>query len=146
MKALIQRVNRARVIVEEELIAQTARGLLVFLGVSKSDGIDEVEEIIDTLLHLRILADDEGKMNHSIIQQGGDILVVPEFTLYADCSSGRRPSFGKAGGYQHAQGVYRRLVENLSERSPGKVESGKFGAHMKVELENDGPVTLMIET
>lgn len=142
MRMVIQRVNHATVTVDGQQIGRIGRGLLVFLGVADTDNKEMVDKYVKKLAGLRIFEDAEGKTNLSIADVGGEVLVVSQFTLYADCKKGNRPSFTKAGSPEFANELYEYFKENCAETF-GKVESGSFGADMKVDLENDGPFTVL---
>ena len=142
MRMVIQRVNHATVTVDGQQIGRIGRGLLVFLGVADTDNKEMVDKYVKKLAGLRIFEDAEGKTNLSIADVGGDVLVVSQFTLYADCTKGNRPSFTKAGSPEFANELYEYFKEKCVETF-GKVESGSFGADMKVDLENDGPFTVL---
>ncbi len=145
MIALVQRVSRAKVTVEGQVTGQIGPGWLILLGVGKSDSNDTARWLADRVLGLRAFADDAGKMNRSVLDIRGELLVVSQFTLMADCLSGRRPSFTPAAPPEDANRLYEFLVILLKE-SGLKVETGIFGAHMDVELVNDGPVTFWIDS
>ena len=145
MKAVIQRVKNASVKVGGETAGEIGNGLLAFLGVSDEDGERECEKLADKISGLRIFSDENDKINLSVDNIGGDILVVSQFTLYADCRKGNRPSFVMAGRPDHAEKLYRYFSEALRSRIKGKVENGVFGADMKVSLLNDGPFTVVLE-
>ncbi len=142
MRMVIQRVNHATVTVDGQQIGRIGRGLLVFLGVADTDNKEMVDKYVKKLAGLRIFEDAEGKTNLSIADVGGEVLVVSQFTLYADCKKGNRPSFTKAGSPEFANELYEYFKEKCAETF-GKVESGSFGADMKVDLENDGPFTVL---
>ena len=142
MRMVIQRVNHATVTVDGQQIGRIGRGLLVFLGVADTDNKEMVDKYVKKLAGLRIFEDTEGKTNLSIADVGGEVLVVSQFTLYADCKKGNRPSFTKAGSPEFANELYEYFKEKCVETF-GKVESGSFGADMKVDLENDGPFTVL---
>ena len=145
MRALLQRVTRASVTVGEETIGSIGPGLVVFLGVGAGDTEADARLLADKLLQLRIFADDAGKFNRSALDTRVDILVVSQFTLYADARKGRRPSFTEAAPPALAESLYNRVVELL--RASGlTVETGRFAAHMRVELVNDGPVTIWLDS
>jgi D-tyrosyl-tRNA(Tyr) deacylase len=144
MRALLQRVTEARVTVDGAVTGAIGPGLLVLLGVSKQDTPAEADFVAQKILNLRIFEDQEGKMNRSVLDTGGSLLVVSQFTLYGDCRKGRRPSFDAAAPAAQARALYEYFVE-VTRRSL-KVETGIFQAHMSVSLTNDGPVTLIVET
>lgn len=144
MRIVIQRVLEARVEVEGRITGQIGKGLLIFLGVGKDDNRSIADHYIDKLLKLRIFADDMGKTNLSLKDLSGEVLVVSQFTLYADCRKGNRPDFIKAGSAVKAEELYEYFLEQIKERT-GKVESGEFGAEMKVTLVNDGPFTIILD-
>ena len=143
MKALIQRVNRAQVTVENEVIGKIDQGLLIFLGVEKTDTDAEIDYLVNKIVNLRIFSNDEQKFDKSLAEIKGQALIVSQFTLCANCSGGRRPDFIAAAPPVEAEKLYRQFVDKFKQTGIS-VETGKFGAYMKVELENDGPVTLMI--
>lgn len=145
MRACIQRVTEARVTVAGETVGQIGRGLLVLLGVGQGDGPEEAKWLAEKVAGLRIFEDDEGKMNRSLEEIGGEMLVVSQFTLYGDCRKGRRPSFVDAAPPETATRLYEQFVEII--RNLGiTVSTGRFREHMLVSLVNDGPVTLIVET
>jgi D-aminoacyl-tRNA deacylase len=137
-------VTRASVRVGDRVAGTIERGLAVLVGFTHTDALDHVEWMAEKLVGLRVFADDEDKMNRSIVDAGGAILVVSQFTLYGDAVKGRRPSFADAAPPEHAQPLYDRFVDGLRQRGV-RVETGEFGAAMQVEIVNDGPVTLWIE-
>ncbi len=145
MRAILQRVHHAEVRVDDAVTGAIDQGLLVFVGCGEGDTEDDADQLIETLIHLRIFADDDGKMNRSLIDVDGQLLVVSQFTLYADTSRGRRPSFMKAMDPGPAEALYDTFVERLEDRGID-VESGMFGEMMDVELCNDGPVTITLDT
>ena len=144
MKVVIQRVTRAQVTVEHEIIGQIGRGYLVLLGVAQDDDRATAQRIAKKLLGLRIFADENGKTNLSIKDVGGELLIVSQFTLCADTRHGNRPSFTTAGSPALANELYEYFIELCRQQVP-KVEHGSFGADMKVELVNDGPFTIILE-
>jgi len=146
VKALIQRVSRASVTVRGVSTGAIGKGLLVFLGVAPEDTPDDVTTLLHKILHLRIFEDDRGKMNLSLEQARGELLVVSQFTLLADTSRGNRPSFTAAASPEKARNLYDLFLGQAAARGTVPVASGSFGAHMDVELVNDGPVTLMLES
>lgn len=145
MRALLQRVTRAGVSVDGAVVGEIGAGLLILLGVAKPDTAVDAEFLAEKILNLRIFADAAGKMNLSLLDTQGGLLVVSQFTLYGDCRKGRRPGFDAAAPPDHARGLYEHFVE-IARRSGLRVETGVFRAHMEVSLINDGPVTLMLET
>jgi D-tyrosyl-tRNA(Tyr) deacylase len=145
MRAVIQRVRRAGVVVGDKTVGQIGPGLVVFLGVGKADGEEQVAWMVEKIAHLRLFEDVEGRMDRSLLEIGGEALVVSQFTLYGDVRKGRRPDFTAAAGSKEAEPLYLRFVQGLRGRGV-PVQSGLFGARMLVELENDGPVTLLVET
>lgn len=144
MKALIQRVKNASVAIEGKLYSSIDTGMLVLLGVEKSDTKENAEKLAQKLLNLRIFEDENEKMNFSIQDVSGEILVVSQFTLCADCRKGTRPSFDSAAAPEVANKLYEDFVKNL-KASGLKIETGKFRAMMDVSLVNDGPVTFLVE-
>jgi D-tyrosyl-tRNA(Tyr) deacylase len=145
MRALLQRVTQASVVVEGAIVGKIDAGLLILLGVAKPDTVAEAAFLVDKALNLRIFADADGKMNRSLLDTQGSLLVVSQFTLYGDCRKGRRPGFDAAAPAEQARVLYESFVE-IARRSGLRVETGVFQAHMEVALVNDGPVTLMLET
>jgi D-tyrosyl-tRNA(Tyr) deacylase len=145
MKAVIQRVTRASVEVNGEVVGRIDAGLLVLLGVEKEDNDADAEYIADKLTELRIFSDANGKMNRSIVDIGGKLLIVSQFTLLGDTTKGRRPGFDRAAPPEHALALYERVVA-IGRNRGMHVETGRFGAHMRVSLENDGPVTFLLES
>lgn len=145
MIAVVQRVTGSRVRVQDETVAEIGPGLLVLLGVSQSDSEKDADYLADKLVHLRIFEDKNGKMNLSLLDTGGEMLVVSQFTLLGDCRKGRRPSFVQAAPPDRAEALYETFMDRV--RSNGvSVASGKFQAKMDVSLVNDGPVTLIVES
>lgn len=142
MLGLIQRVNDARVTVEGEIIGEISQGLLVLLGVEKDDSDAQLEKLLNKILNYRVFGDDKGHMNRSLLDIGGELLVVSQFTLAADTKKGLRPSFSSAAPPDLAEALYEKFVEQACESV--NVQAGRFGADMKVSLTNDGPVTFML--
>src|SRR5712691_1814420 len=145
MRALLQRVSRASVTVDEQVVGQIGQGLLVLLGVGQGDSEVQVKTLADKIVHLRIFGDDEGKMNRSLLDVGGQALVVSQFTLYADVRKGRRPSFTDTAPPSLAEPLVERFKDALATYGL-KVEGGVFGAYMEVELINSGPVTIWMDS
>ena len=147
MKALIQRVSEASVEVDGSRVAEIGRGFLILLGITHSDGPADVEKLARKIPALRIFEDEQGLMNKSVIDIGGAVIVVSQFTLYADTKKGNRPSFIEAARPEHAEPLYNELVRQLRlTLGPDRVGAGVFGAEMKVRLLNDGPVTIELRT
>ena len=143
MRVVLQRVTQASVKVDGEVIGAIGNGFLILLGVSDEDNETVADKMADKICKLRIFADENGKTNLSLTDVGGELLVVSQFTLYADCKKGNRPSFVKAGKPEHANALYEHFVEESRKYVP-KVEHGSFGADMQVELGNEGPFTLVL--
>ena len=145
MKPVIQVVTHATVLVDGGITGQIGPGLLVFLGVAEEDEQADLDKIVKKVTELRIFKDDAGKTNLSLQDVNGELLVVSQFTLLADCKKGRRPSFVKAGNPQKAEEMYEEFIRVCKDKVP-KVEHGVFGADMKVELLNDGPFTIVLDS
>jgi len=144
MRAVVQRVSKASVSVDGEVVGSIGRGLVVLIGVTQGDGEAEARFLAGKVANLRIFADDEGKFNRSAVDVNGEALVVSQFTLYADARKGRRPSFVRAAPPELAEPLIARFVSLLEENNL-HVETGVFGAMMMVEIHNDGPVTIILE-
>lgn len=144
MRAVIQRVKQASVVIDGEVVGEISQGLLVLLAVHVNDTSDKVEKMAGKLLKLRIFEDEQGKMNRSVEDIDGSLLVISQFTLYGDCSSGNRPGFTDSARPELAIPLYESVVTRLKE-SGLSVATGRFGADMQVSLVNDGPVTLMVD-
>ncbi len=145
MRAVIQRVTESSVTVDGCAIGSIGRGLLVLLGVGESDSTEEADYLAEKIVNLRIFEDKDGKMNLSLLEVGGEMLVVSQFTLLGNCLKGRRPSFVQAAAPEIANELYKYFVE-ISKQKGLRVQTGKFGAMMAVSLVNDGPVTLIVES
>jgi D-tyrosyl-tRNA(Tyr) deacylase len=145
MRAVVQRVRGASVRVGGEEVAKIHRGLLVLVGFSKTDNEEALQWMARKIVSLRVFEDADGKMNLDLAAAGGDILVVSQFTLYGDCSRGKRPSFDKSAPADLAELLYDRFLEVVGELAPAAVQSGVFQEHMDVGLLNDGPVTFVLE-
>lgn len=144
MRAVIQRVKKAQVKIKEKIVSKIGRGLLVFLAIRDDDTEEKLDWLAEKVANLRIMADEQDKMNLSVLETKGEILVVSQFTLYGDCQKGRRPSFVKAAEPKKAQEFYNLFIKKLKNYGL-RVKEGIFGARMQVELINDGPVTIIIE-
>lgn len=145
MRILAQRVSKANVVVDHRLQSEIASGLLLFVGISRSDTPDIADYCAEKVLGLRVFSDESGKMNRSVCDTGGALLVVSQFTLYGDCRKGKRPSFSEAASPEEAVTLYNYFVDVL-RRGPVQVETGVFQATMEVSLTNQGPVTLWIDS
>ena len=145
MRAVVQRVSRAKVTVAGEVTGEIGLGLMVLLGVADDDTQEDAGYLAEKLVGLRIFPDDEGKMNRSLVEAGGAMLVVSQFTLFGDCRKGRRPSFIKAARPEQAVDLYKAFVAEVRGRGI-IVATGRFQEHMDVELVNDGPVTLLVDS
>ncbi|MED4585563.1 D-aminoacyl-tRNA deacylase [Brevibacillus choshinensis] len=145
MRVVVQRTREASVTVAGEVVGQIEHGLMLLVGITHEDGEKEVDFVADKIANLRIFEDDEGKMNHSVLETGGQILSVSQFTLYGDCRKGRRPNFMAAARPERAEPLYELFNKKLREKGL-QVETGRFGAMMDVRLLNDGPVTLIVES
>lgn len=145
MKVVLQRVSEARVLVEGQVIGSISQGFLLLLGVAESDTIQIADKMVEKICKLRIFQDSQGKTNLSLSDVGGGLLIVSQFTLYADCKKGNRPSFTHAGGADMANQMYEYVIERCKSYVEA-VEHGSFGAEMKVELTNDGPFTLVMDS
>ena len=145
MKFVIQRVQHASVTVDNEVIGNIGRGYMVLIGVSDSDDEAVADKMVDKMIKLRINEDAEGKTNLSLADVDGGLLLISQFTLYANCKKGNRPSFTEAGSPDKANALYEYIIEKCRERGPVG-EKGSFGAHMAVELVNDGPFTIVLDS
>ena len=146
MRAVIQRVSEASVEINNQLVAEINNGFLILLGIEIDDTLEDVIWLSNKISQLRIFSDEDGKMNNSIIEVEGNAIVVSQFTLHAKTKKGNRPSYIKAAKAQQAIPLYEEFIENLSNTLGKKIQSGEFGADMKVTLINDGPVTIIIDT
>ncbi|HZG80381.1 MAG TPA: D-aminoacyl-tRNA deacylase [Brevibacillus sp.] len=145
MRVVVQRTREASVTVAGEVVGQIEHGLLLLVGITHEDSEKDVEFVAEKVAHLRIFEDEAGKMNHSVLDTGGQILSVSQFTLYGDCRKGRRPNFMSAARPEQAEPLYELFNSKLREKGL-HVETGRFGAMMDVRLLNDGPVTLIVES
>ncbi|MGM9934963.1 D-aminoacyl-tRNA deacylase [uncultured Clostridium sp.] len=145
MRAVIQRVTSSSVVVDGKVIGNINKGFNVLLGICKDDTVEDLKYIKDKIINLRVFQDENDKMNLSILDVKGEILAISQFTLYGDCRKGRRPNFMEAMGGDEAKELYNKFIEMLKE-SELKIETGEFGADMKVEINNDGPVTILLDS
>lgn len=145
MKLVIQRVTHASVTVDNNVIGKIGKGYMVLIGVSDTDTKEIADKMLDKMIKLRIFEDENGKTNFSLADVGGELLLISQFTLYANCKKGNRPSFIEAGSPDHANALYEYIIEKCKERVD-VVEQGEFGAEMKVELLNDGPFTVILDS
>ena len=145
MRVCLQRVTEASVQVDGQQVGKIGPGLLVLLGIGQQDTVQEVTQLVDKIVNLRIFADQQEKMNLSLLDVEGEMLVISQFTLWGDCRKGRRPSFVQAADPQLAEPLYEQFAQEVRAQGVG-VETGRFGAMMQVSLVNDGPVTLVIES
>jgi D-aminoacyl-tRNA deacylase len=146
MKAVIQRVSQASVTIEDRVVAQIESGLLVLIGIEEADGLEDIQWLSSKITNLRLFADANGVMNVSIMEMGGDVIVVSQFTLHALTKKGNRPSYIKAARPELAIPIYESFVQHMEIELGKEVQTGQFGADMKVTLLNDGPVTILIDT
>jgi len=146
MKAVIQRVSQASVTIEEEKTADIKTGLLVLVGIEDADSDEDINWLVGKIINMRIFGDENGVMNLSVQEVNGDIIVVSQFTLYASTKKGNRPSYIKASKPDVAIPLYEKFVSKLQSEFGKKIQTGKFGADMKVSLLNDGPVTILLDT
>ena len=145
MRAVVQKVKYSSVTVDNEIIGKIDNGFMILLGVTHEDTLKEVEWLSKKIKDLRIFEDQDGKMNLSLEDVKGEVLIISQFTLYGNCVKGRRPSFTDAAKPDHAENLYNKFIEKFQSFGI-KTQTGKFGADMKVELLNDGPVTMIIDT
>ena len=146
MRFVIQCVDNAEVEISGKIVGKIGKGYLVLAGIGESDTCDTADRMIEKMLKLRIFEDENGKTNLSLAAVGGEILLVSQFTLYADCRKGNRPSFIKAGSPQHAEELYNYLVTKCEQLTGKKPQTGEFGALMKVRLTNNGPFTMLMDS
>ena len=146
MRIVIQRVREASVKINDEIVGEIQQGLLVLLGIEHVDAELDADYLIQKLIHLRIFGDEEGKMNLSVSNISGDLLIVSQFTLFADTKKGNRPSFIRSARPEQARPLYDYFLSQLNRLFSGKIENGVFGANMQVELINDGPVTIIMDS
>ncbi|NLY19537.1 MAG: D-tyrosyl-tRNA(Tyr) deacylase [Clostridiaceae bacterium] len=146
MRAVVQRVIRSSVVVDNKEVGNIGKGLTVLLGVENDDTEKDMQYMADKIVNLRIFEDSSGKMNLSALDVGGELLVVSQFTLFGDCRKGKRPSFTKAASSDFADSLYKEFVKYIKDRYPIKVETGVFQAQMQLEIHNDGPVTILLDS
>lgn len=145
MRAVVQRVKKSDVKVDGKVVGEIQKGFNVLVGISKDDAIEDLKYIRDKIINLRVFEDENEKMNLSLKEVGGELLIISQFTLYGDCRKGRRPNFMDALAGEEAKGFYLKFLEMLKEENI-KVEAGIFGANMEVNIVNDGPVTLILDS
>lgn len=145
MRAVVQRVKSSKVEVDNKVIGEIGKGINLLVGISKEDTKEDIDYIVRKVLGMRIFEDADERMNFSLQDIGGELLVISQFTLYGDCRKGKRPDFMKAQGGEAAEQLYNELVEAF-KKEVNKVETGEFGADMQVYIQNDGPVTLLLES
>ncbi|MEY3682161.1 MAG: hypothetical protein RLZZ289_685 [Bacteroidota bacterium] len=146
MRVVIQRVSEAAVKIDGNIVGEISKGLLVLLGIAQEDTEQDALYLIQKLINLRIFSDADGKMNLSVQDCGGELLIVSQFTLYADTKKGNRPSYIRAARPEHAIPLYEFFLQELQKQFQGPIQTGQFGADMKVSLINDGPVTIIIDS
>ena len=146
MRAILQRVRRGQVTIDDNVVSRIGSGYVILLGATHTDGPAEVQKLAEKTVHLRVFEDGQGKMNLSALDVGAEMLVVSQFTLFADTKKGRRPSFTQAAPPEIAEPLVHQFVEALQAKGIKKVETGIFGADMLVSIENDGPVTIILDT
>lgn len=146
MRAILQRVQQGHVVVDGKIVGQIGPGYVILLGVTHGDGSAEANKLAEKTVHLRVFEDEQGKMNLSALDTGAEILVISQFTLYADARKGRRPSFTDAAPPETAEPLVTQFAAQLQALGIKKVAAGVFGAHMRVRIENDGPVTIVLDT
>ena len=146
MKAVIQRVNFAKLKIDQQVFSKIKTGLVVLVGITHNDDIDDIKWLVRKILNLRIFNDDKSVMNKSLIDIGGELLVVSQFTLHAQTKKGNRPSYINAAKGDKAEEIYNNFLLEFKNQCGVTLKTGKFGSDMKIELENDGPVTILIDT
>ncbi|MDD4295700.1 MAG: D-aminoacyl-tRNA deacylase [Ruminiclostridium sp.] len=146
MRAVVQRVNQSCVVVDNKIVGSINKGLTVLLGVDKNDTSRDLEYMAEKIVNLRIFEDASGKMNLSALDIGGELLVISQFTLFGDCRKGKRPSFTNAAPPDYADKLYKEFVKYIKDKYPIKVETGIFQAEMQLEIHNDGPVTILLDS
>ena len=146
MRIVLQRVSHASVTIEGQVHGQINQGYMILVGFKGEDDEAIIDRMVDKVIHLRVFEDDQGKMNLSLLDVHGELLVVSQFTLYGDCRKGRRPSFSKSGDVQTARQNYLRFKEKIKNAAADRVAFGQFQADMQVQIHNDGPVTLLLDS
>jgi len=146
VRAVLQRVKTSKVTVDSKVVGQISKGIMALIGVGRNDSFDDVKWLAEKIVNLRIFEDENGKMNLSLLDVKGELLLVSQFTLFGDCRRGRRPSFTDAAEPSLARELFERFVEYVRDTYPVRVETGVFQEHMEVELINDGPVTLLLDS
>jgi D-tyrosyl-tRNA(Tyr) deacylase len=146
MRVVIQRVQNAKVTVDQKTVGQIEKGFMILLGVGQQDTIEDIEFLVRKIAHLRVFEDEEQKMNRSLLDTNFDCMVVSQFTLFADCKKGNRPSFIEAASPQKANEMYQLFVKRMGEVLDKPIPTGIFGASMQIELINDGPVTIILDS
>jgi len=145
MKLILQKVKQAQVKVEDRVVGEIGKGLVIFLGIHKEDALKEIPYFVQKILNLRIFPDEEEKMNLSLLDVKGSVLLISQFTLYGNCKTGRRPSFTEAMAPVRAKELYHEFINQLKNEIGERVQTGEFGAKMEVSLTNSGPVTFILE-
>jgi len=146
LRAVIQRVTKSKVTVENKVMGIIDKGLMVLLGVGENDTEKDIKWLGDKIINLRIFEDSDDKMNLSLLDVEGDLLIVPQFTLYGDCRKGRRPSFGTSAEPLKGEEFFKKLTSYIEQKYNINVQKGKFQSHMVVDIQNDGPVTLLLDS
>lgn len=147
MRVVVQRVKKSKVSVNSKIVGEISKGLLALVGIGKNDDLEDIKWTANKMVNLRIFEDDKGKMNLSLLDIQGELLLVSQFTLFGDCRRGRRPSFTEAAEPSMAKKIFEKLVEYIKNEYPNlKIETGVFQEHMEVELVNDGPVTILLDS
>ncbi len=146
MKVVIQRVLKSSVEIDKKIKGEIGKGLNLLVGVGPEDTLSDVKKAVEKIINLRIFEDNDGKMNLSLLDIEGEALIISQFTLYADIRKGRRPSFTGAAAPDKANELYEKFIEEMEAKMPGKIQTGSFGADMKVSILNDGPVTIILDT
>lgn len=146
MRAVIQRVSEARLLIDHQSYSQIGQGLLVLLGIEEADGHNDIEWLTKKIVNMRIFADEDDKMNRSVLDINGELMVVSQFTLHASTKKGNRPSYIRSASPDIAIPLYETFVEKIGQLMRKPIKTGKFGAHMDIHLSNDGPVTIVLDT